>query len=89
MLLQQLAQQPTSGLLVPLRLNEDIEYFTVLIHGAPQIHPSPADGDKHLIEMPLGMRPRSAAPKIPGDLRPEPCDPPTNRLVRNLNAALG
>ena len=89
LLSQQLAQQPTGCLLVPLRLNEDIEYFTVLVHGTPQIHPPPTDGDKHFIEMPLRMRPRAAAPKAPGDLRPELCDPSTNRLVRNLNAALG
>ncbi len=87
--LQKSSHQLQCCTLVPLRLDQYVEHLPILIDRTPEIHSLPAKRHEHLIQMPLRMGPRPRAAKPSSDLRPKPRHPPTDRLVRNLYAALG
>ena len=78
---QQPSEEPLRGFGVPSRLNEDVEYDTVLIHRAPKIVLHSSDPDEHLIEMPLVAGPWTAAAQTVGKGLAELLAPTPNRLV--------
>jgi hypothetical protein len=59
------------------------------IDGAPEIHLLAADPDKHLVEVPAPVRDRPSRVQPMCNNRPERRHPPTDGLVRHLDAALG
>jgi hypothetical protein len=49
----QLAHQPERRALVASALNQHIENLTLMIDGAPQVHPLAGDADDHLVQVPI------------------------------------
>ena len=66
--LQKLAHQIERRPLVASGLDENVENFTLGIHGTPKIDQATTDFQIDLIEMPVGMRLRPAFAKIGRDL---------------------
>src|SRR5271157_4623676 len=66
--LQKLAHQFERRPLIPPRLDENVENFTLGIHDTPKIDQATTDFQIDLIEMPVGMRLRPAFAKIGRDL---------------------
>jgi len=50
---QQSSKESLCDALIPMRLNQDIDHVSVLIHRAPQILLSPVDSNEHLIQVPM------------------------------------
>jgi len=50
---QQSSKESLCGALIPMRLNQDIDHVSVLIHRPPQILLSPVDSNEHLIQVPM------------------------------------
>ena len=73
---------------IPVRLHEDVQDVTVLIHGAPQVLLATLDSDEHLVEMPGVSHPTAPAPQLPDVDRTEPLAPRPNRLVGDRHASL-
>ena len=85
----QLAKKPLSGTSITASLDQDIEYVTILIDGAPQVLLPTADLHEDLIEIPCIAELRLAPTGSGGIFRPELLTPATNRLVGHLDASLG
>src|SRR5437870_3042144 len=60
LLLQKLAHQFLGSSFVPAGLNQAVKNLAFSIDSSPQIHPPPANGDEHLVQMPLSMWARPA-----------------------------
>ena len=87
--LEELPHKLERRLLVASRLNEDIENLTRVVDGAPEIMDPAADPDEHLIEVPP---PRRAWTTLPEPRRIDASElerPLPNRLIRDVDAALG
>jgi hypothetical protein len=67
-LFQKLAHQIERRPLVASGLDENVENFTLGVHGTPKIDQATTDFQIDLIEMPVGMRLRSAFAKIGRDV---------------------
>ena len=85
---QQLPKESDGCSPIPVRLHEDVQDVTVLVHCAPQILLATLDRDEHLVEMPGVSQPTAPAPQLPGVDRPEPLAPLPNRLVGDRYASL-
>ena len=81
--LQKLAHQFQRRPLVASGLDENVENFTLGIHGTPKIDQATPDFQIHLIEMPVGMRLRPAVAKIGRDLGSKMVHPAAYRLIGN------
>ena len=84
----QLDRQSFCGPPVPLGLKDFFQNNSVLGNGAPE--PKHLAGDFHddFIEMPNVTRPTLSPPQVPRDLRSELGSSATDRLVRDVDAAL-
>jgi hypothetical protein len=51
--IEQLAEEPSRGLGVTLRGDQDVHDIPVLVHRPPQIMPLAVDLDEHLVKVPL------------------------------------
>ncbi len=87
--LEQFAHQLQGGLLVSSRLNQDIQYFSLTVDGAPEVHLPTIDGDKHLVEMPSCIWSRTRFPQSSGIAQPELHRPAPDALIGNVYAAFG
>src|SRR5580704_4042982 len=85
--LQQPSEKPFGRRAVSPWLNEDVEHDAVLIHGTPQIMLHAPDPDEHLIHVPLVARSWPAASQAVCEGLAKLLAPPTNRLIRDDNAA--
>src|SRR5580704_5278130 len=85
--LQQPSEKPFGRGAVSPWLNEDVEHDAVLIHGTPQIMLHAPDPDEHLIHVPLVARSWPAASQAVCEGLAKLLAPPTNRLIRDDNAA--
>ena len=63
--------------------------LTLVIDGAPQVHPFASNPDYHLVEVPSVARAWAAPPQLSCDPGPEFQHPAPHRLIGNLQAALG
>jgi hypothetical protein len=70
------------------RAARGFEDLAFTIDCSPQPQAFAPDHDRHLVEVPLGAWPWAKPTKVAGEGRPEFEDPPPNRLVGNLEAAL-
>ena len=68
---EQLAHQPECRALVAAALNQHIENLTLVIDGAPQVHPLAGDADHHLVEVPSVARAWTGVSKPAGKPRSE------------------
>ena len=87
--LEQLAHELAGRRLVPPALDEDVQDLAFAIHRAPKIKMLPGDPHHHLVEMPMPRRLRATPPKAPGNSWPELQEPTPDRLVGDLEPALG
>src|ERR1700676_4601965 len=71
---------------IPPRLNEDVEYDAVLIHGTPRIVPHALNPDEHRVPVPLVAGPRTASAQAVGKGLAEFLAPPTYRLMGDDDA---
>ena len=85
--LQQLAHQFERRPLVSPGLDQHIKNFTLGIHGTPEVDQAPTDFQIDLIEMPVGMRLRSAFAKIGRDLGSKMVHPAAHRLIGHRDSA--
>jgi hypothetical protein len=87
--LQHFSKEPFSSQLVPSLRHQNVEYITVLIDCAPQIHLLSLDLDEDLIGVPDITQSNLLLSKPAGVLRSELQTPEPNRLIRDQNATLG
>ena len=80
-LLQKLAHQFQSGVLVALGLDQHIQNLALGVDGALQINHPPIDFQIDFVKMPSRMRLRAALPQMRGDHRPEVVHPAAHGLV--------
>jgi hypothetical protein len=83
------AHEPCCGLLIPLRLHQNVEHLAFGIDGTPEIHFTATDRDEHLVQVPCGIGLRSPGTKAPRVAQTERCDPSPNGLVRYIDPTLG
>ncbi len=83
--LQKLAQQLQRRPFVAPRPNQDVEHLTVLVDRPSQIHPTSANRDIHLVQMPLWVRPRTPSSQTSRGRRAKPLYPSPNCLVRHVD----
>src|SRR5262249_8657893 len=85
---EQLAHEPERRPLIALALNQHIEDLTLMIDGAPQVHPLASDSDHHLVQMPSLARAAAALPQFARDHRAELQNPAPHCLVGDIEATL-
>ena len=85
---QQFAKEPPSGMAIPARLEQDVDDVAVLVDGAPQILPLPADGDEEFVEMPGVADVTMTPPEAPGVGTAKGLTPVPHRFVRDGDAAV-
>jgi hypothetical protein len=86
---QELAHQPERRPPVASALNQHIEDLTLMIDGAPQVHPPAGDPDHHLVEMPSLARSGTAPPQVSCNHGTEFHHPAPHCFVRYIERALG
>src|SRR6266550_8916762 len=85
--LHQLPHELHRCMLVPFRLDEDIEDLSLGIDGAPEVDQATIDLQIHLIQMPARVGSRSAFTQVRCDQRAKVIYPAPNGLVGDRNAA--
>ena len=85
--LQKLAHQFERRPFVPPGLDENVENFTLGVHGTPKIDQATTDFQIDLIEMPVGMWLRPAVAKIGRDLGSKMLHPAAYRLIGHHDSA--
>ena len=87
-LLQKLAHQFQSGVLVALGLNQHIENLALGVDGAPQICHPPIDLQIDFVKMPSRVRLRAALAQLRGNHRSEIIHPAAHGFIRDRDPAL-
>jgi hypothetical protein len=85
--LQQRAEEFLRGLLVTLRLDQDVQHMPIVIHRPPEIMPPPPNDKKHFIQMPpvAGLRP--PMPKLIRIGLADLAAPLPHRIIRHRDTA--
>ena len=87
------AQQPSKeslcGALIPMRLDQDVDHVTILIHGTPQILLLAVDSNEDLVKVPMVTEPSLTSLQFPSIVRTELLTPPSDRLIRHADSSLG
>jgi hypothetical protein len=86
---QQLTKEALGGALVPTLLDQDIQHFSVLIHGPPQIMTLPPDCDEYLVELPRVAWAPLAMPQLLGKGRTEFQAPLPHGFITNAHSSFG
>ena len=87
-LLQELSHQLERRLAGSPWLNQDVQNLAFAVHGTPDIQLSAVDGDKHFIEMPPHVRPRSSSSQLARNDGAELQRPTADRLVGHVDTTL-
>ena len=93
-LLEQLLHELPGGLGVAPRLDEEVQFLTIVVDGAPQPLLLAVDAHHHLVEVPVVARPRPQAPQVGGDGRTEFQEPSqlqaaSRRFIRGVIEGVG
>jgi hypothetical protein len=86
--LQQPAKEALGGFGIPPLLHENVEYNTILIHGAPEVVLHPLDANEHLVHVPLVPRSWPPTAQTVGEALAELLAPAPHRLIGNDDAPL-
>jgi hypothetical protein len=86
---QQSSKEPLCGALITMRLDQDVDYVAVLIHGAPQILLLAVDPNEDLVQVPVVSEPSLASLQFPSILRTELLAPAPDGLIRHDDSPLG
>src|SRR3982074_2503 len=86
--LQQLAHQSKRRPFVSPGLDQNVEHFTLGIHGTPEVDQAAIDLEIDFVEMPDGMRFRPAFAKIGRDLGSKMVHPAAHRLIGHQDPTL-
>jgi len=87
-LLEQLLHEPLRGLGVAPGLDEEVQFLTLVVDGAPQPVLLAVDAHHHLVEVPVVARPRPQAPEVGGDGRTKFQKPAPCRFLGHVDTAL-
>jgi len=87
--LEKLAHEPHSGSLVSFWLDEQVKNLALAVHGSPQPQSLAPDRHDHFVEVPLRTRARTPGPQPAGELQAELPHPAPDRLIGDVEAALG
>lgn len=86
--LQELAQQFQRRMLVAAALNQHVQHLSLVIDGAPEEQPPPANANHHLIEMPSARWGRPTPAQVGREQRTELQRPTPDRLIADVDPAL-
>ncbi len=86
---KELAHQFQCGMLVPLRLDQQVQDLAFSINSAPEIDHASVDLEIDLIQMPGCVGLRSALAQACSDQWPKVVDPAAYRLIGDRDAAFG
>src|SRR5829696_9868119 len=86
---QELAHQPQGCGFVPARLHEHVQDLALAVDGSPQPQPLASNHDRHLVEVPLGAWTRPKPAQVASESWPELESPAPNRLIGDVEPALG
>jgi hypothetical protein len=89
LVLEQFSEQFQRRMFVPSALDQHVQHLALVIDRAPQEHLPPADPHHHLIEMPSTRWRRPTPAQVGRDQRTELQRPAADRLVADLDPALG
>ena len=79
----------TAAALSRLGLHQQVQNLALAIDRSPQPQPLAADGHEHLVEVPLRTRARTSGPQPARELRAELPHPSPDRLIGDVEPALG
>jgi hypothetical protein len=88
-LLEQFAHEPRGCPVVAPPLHQQIKNFTLVVDRSPEPELSAADQHRHLVQVPLRGRSMTSAAKFPGEQRAELQHLSSDRLVGEVQPALG
>jgi hypothetical protein len=86
---QELAHEPEGCGSVSARLHQKVQDLPLAVDRAPQPQALASDRDRHLVEVPLRARPGTKPAEVASESWPELEDPAPNRLIRQVEPALG
>ena len=86
--LQQLAEESFGGFLITARLDEDIDYITILVYRAPEVLAFTLYLYEDLVQVPCVTETTLPTLQSPSVFRPELNAPQSDRFVRNRDASL-
>ena len=86
--LQQLAEESFGGFLITARLDEDIDYITILVYRAPEVLAFTLYLYEDLVQVPCVTETTLPTLQSPSVFRPELNAPRSDRFVRNRDASL-
>ena len=86
---QQSPKEPFCGALITMRLDQDVDRVSILIHGTPQILLLAVDSNEDLIQVPVVAKPSLTSLQFPSIVRTEFLTPPSNRLIGHDDSPLG
>jgi hypothetical protein len=72
-----------------MRLDQNVDYVAVLIHGTPQILLLAVDSNKDLVQVPVVAEPALSSLQFPSIVRTEFLTPLSDRFIRHNDSALG
>ncbi len=87
--LQQPAKETVGSFGISPLLQENVEYNTILIYGAPEAVLHPLDANEHLVHVPLVPRSWPAAAQTVGEALAELLAPAPHSLIGDDDAPLG
>jgi hypothetical protein len=87
------AEQPSKesfrGALITTRLNQDVDYVAVLIHGTPEILLLAVDSNEDFVQVPNIAEAALTPLQFSGIFRTELLTPESNRFIRDDDPAFG
>jgi hypothetical protein len=86
--LQQLAEESFGGFLITARLDEDIDYITILVYRAPEVLAFTLYLYEDLVQVPCVTETTLPTLQSPSVFRPELDAPKSDRFVGNRDASL-
>ncbi len=86
---KQLLHQLFGGFRISLPLNEEVQNFAFIVHGAPEPIALPLDDDHHLIKVPVIAGPGSGAAQVSRDDGSKLQDPAANGLLGDVQTSFG
>jgi len=86
---QQSSKESFRGVLITVRLNQDVDHIAVLIHGAPEILLLAVDSNEDVVQVPNIAEAALTPLQFSGIVRTELLTPESNRFIRDDDSAFG
>ena len=86
---QKSSKEALCGVLITMRLDQDVDHVTVLVHGTPQVLLLAVDSNEDLVQIPVVAEPSFSSLQFPGIVRTELLAPAPDGLIRQDDSPLG